>query len=98
LFPVLDPDRVAALRLSARSGADVPGLTAVVSLNGTRVGEIALGGAFVSFNLPASPGALVRGLNRLDFSYPRRPAQTNPALSVEENSTLALESLTLDGR
>jgi hypothetical protein len=43
-------------------------------------------------------GALARGLNQLEFSYPRRPAQTNPALSIDENSTLALESLSLDGR
>jgi hypothetical protein len=98
LFPVLEPAAVTALRLTARSGADVPGLTAEVSLNGTRVGELALGPAFAVFVLPLPNGALARGLNQLEFSYPRRPAQTNPALSIDENSTLALESLSLDGR
>lgn len=98
LFPVLDPGTIAALRLTARAGADVPGLAAEVRLNGAKVGDVALGSVFAAFVLPLPDGLLVRGLNRIDFSYPRRPAQTNPALSVDENATLALEGLSLDGR
>ncbi len=97
-FPVLDPAAPTAVRLIARAGADVPGLTAEVRLNGGRVGELVLGPAFTDVVLPLPPGLLIRGFNRLEFSYPRRPAQTNAALSVDGNSTLALESLSLEGR
>jgi hypothetical protein len=84
--------------LIARAGAEVPGLTAEVRLNGGSVGELALGPAFTGFVLPLPQGLLVRGLNRLEFSYPRRPAQTNPVLSGEGNAAMALESLSLEGR
>jgi hypothetical protein len=98
LFSVRDPAEMAALRLSARAGAGVSGLAAEISLNGVRVGEVALGPAFAAFVLPLPPGVLVRGFNRLEFTYPRRPAQADPRLSADENSTLALESLAVDRR
>jgi hypothetical protein len=95
LFPVAKPNAFTILRLSARAGAQVPGLVAVVSLNGSSLGEIALGTAFTSFELSLPEGALVRGLNRLEFSYPRRPAQSGAVATVDENATLALESVAL---
>ncbi len=94
-FPVLDPTRPCVLRLSARAGADVPGLRARVRLNGREIGELALGSAFAMFDLPIEPGGLIRGLNRVEFSYPLRPAQVKAARTVADNSALALESLTL---
>jgi len=96
LFSVAKPDEVTALRLSARAGADISGLTAVVRLNGSSVGELTLGPAFAVFDLSLPPQTLVRGLNRLEFSYPRRPAQTAAVATIDDNSTLALESLALE--
>jgi hypothetical protein len=95
LLPVLDPGRFFVLRLSARAGVDAPGLSARVTLNGSYLGEIPLGPAFLDFDLPLAPLILVRGLNRLEFSYPLRPAQLLTLSRVLDNSTLALESISL---
>lgn len=94
-FPVLDPERPCVLKLSARAGADVRGLRATVRLNGREIGELLLGSAFAMFDLPIEPGGLIRGLNRVEFSYPLRPAQVKATLSVADNAALTLESLAL---
>jgi hypothetical protein len=94
-FPVLDPMKPCALKLSARAGSDVSGLSARVRLNGKEIGELPLGPAFATFDLPLEPGELLHGLNRVEFSYPLRPAQVNAVRLVEDNSALALESLAL---
>jgi hypothetical protein len=95
LFSVLDPEGETRLCLSARAGVDVPLMSARVRLNEEDLGEIQLASNFASFELLVRPGLLVRGLNRLEFFYPRRPAQSRPELTAEENATMALESLAL---
>ena len=95
VFSVRDPDALNTMRLEARAGADVAGLSALMRLNGRDIGEIALGPAFSTFDVPLEAGLVVRGLNRLEFLYPRRPAQVNAMFTGEDNATLALESLAL---
>jgi hypothetical protein len=95
LFSALDAEGERRLRLSARAGLDVPGMSTRVRLNEEDLGDIALSSEFASFELTLRPGLLVRGLNRLDFFYPRRPAQVRPDIAAEDNATLALESLAL---
>ncbi len=95
LFPVLDPGAAESLLLSARAGADLPGLSATLRLNGKGIGDLPLGPAFAEFELKVEGGLLLRGLNRLEFSYPQRPARIDPVLAPEDNAALALESLTV---
>jgi hypothetical protein len=95
LFSVLEGDGERRLRLSARAGLDVPGMSARVRLNEEEVGEIPLDSNFKLVELTIRPGLLVRGLNRLEFFYPRRPAQVRPDIAAEDNATLALESVAL---
>jgi hypothetical protein len=95
LFPVLDPGAAESLLLSARAGADLPGLSATLRLNGKGIGDLPLGPAFAEFELKVEAGLLLRGLNRLEFSYPQRPARIDPVLAPEDNAALALESLTV---
>jgi hypothetical protein len=95
LFSVLEGDRERRLRLSARAGLDVPGMSARVRLNEEELGEIPLDSDFKFVELTIRPGLLVRGLNRLEFFYPRRPAQVRPDIAADDNATLALESLAM---
>jgi len=96
VFPVLDPEPLSSISLMARAGADVEGLSAEVTLNGEPLGSIELGPVFTSSSLALAPGSLRRGLNRLELSYPRRPAQIDPVKAELGNETLALANLTLD--
>lgn len=95
LFPVHEPERVRSLLVTARAGESVPGLSATLRLNGEDLGEISLGAATQTTELSLNQGIVVRGLNRLEFSYPIRPAQIRPTLDARENSPLALESIAL---
>jgi hypothetical protein len=101
LVSVLAPDSIRHLAFSARAATDVPGLVATVILNEREIGQIELGAAFSNHQLQVPQGFLVRGLNRIDFIYPRRPAQIDPDVagkkeSSKDNEVLALESVTLE--
>ena len=94
-FPVLHSDRIGRILITARAGASVSGMSVQARLNGVDIGEFALEPSFTESELRVPPGRLVRGLNRLEFSYPVRPAQVQSSLSAAENATLAIESLAL---
>lgn len=91
LFPALDPAGPSTLSMSVRAGARLAGLSARVSLNGANLGEIPLPAAFHTAELAIPTGVLVRGFNRLQFTFPVRPAQLDPATNAMDNSAMAIE-------